>query len=302
MHDPLCTCLSQSECNSDETYNTRKNEVLCQNDLQSFARLLPKYVPLESLRNAPGQFWSMSDVVLELLGTVQVSWWTGPNGSLTITMTCNLYSMQWQRIFRWCNPLGNIAHIWTQRSTSTNARAQMQAKAQAWEQGVHVAGGALNLLKTIFFAVSWNYQRNGLTIMRTTNKDPNIAINMTQGNARTRMTPITHVEVTTGHRTLEVQLAPTANDKLSISIGYKRLSNCDPISFEHHWIGKVPELASIWWSYKKSATHWVLRDSLRRNATVSKLSICQRFSPKWESTDQHQLKYTLDRHSTQACP
>jgi hypothetical protein len=23
---------------------------------------------------------------------------------------------------------------------------------------------------------------------------------------------------------------------------------------------------------------------------------------KWESTDQHQLKYTLDRHSTQACP
>jgi hypothetical protein len=35
--------------------------------------------------------------------------------------------------------------------------AQMQAKAQAWERGVHVARGALNLLKTFFFAVSWNF-------------------------------------------------------------------------------------------------------------------------------------------------
>jgi hypothetical protein len=53
--------------------------------------------------------------------------------------------------------------LWETSLTSElrEVRAQMQAKAQAWEQGVHVAGGALNLLKTIFFAVSWNYQRNG---------------------------------------------------------------------------------------------------------------------------------------------
>jgi hypothetical protein len=67
----------------------------------------------------------------------------------------------------------------------------MQAKAQAWEQGVHVTGRALNLLKTIFFAISWNYQKNGQPVMRTINEDPNIAINMTQGSNRMQTTPIT---------------------------------------------------------------------------------------------------------------
>jgi hypothetical protein len=89
----------------------------------------------------------------------------------------------------------------------------MQAKAQAWERGVHVAGGALNLLKTIFFALSWNFRKNGQPVMRTINEDPNIAMNMTQGSDRTRTTPITRVKVTTGHRTLGVRLAPTGDDK-----------------------------------------------------------------------------------------
>jgi hypothetical protein len=90
---------------------------------------------------------------------------------------------------------------------------RMQAKAQAWERGVHVAGGTLNLLKTIFFAVSWNFQKNGQPVMRTISEDPDIAINMTQGNNRTRTMPITRVEPTTGHQTLGVRLAPSGNDK-----------------------------------------------------------------------------------------
>jgi hypothetical protein len=80
----------------------------------------------------------------------------------------------------------------------------MQAKAQAWERRVHIAGGALNLLKTIFFAVSWNYRKNGQPVMRTISEDHDIAINMTQGNDRTRTIPITRVEATTGHRALGV--------------------------------------------------------------------------------------------------
>jgi hypothetical protein len=82
--------------------------------------------------------------------------------------------------------------------------ASMQAKAQVWEQGVHVAGGALNLLKTIFFAISWNFQKNGQPVMRTINEDPDIAINMTQGSNRTQTTTIACVEFTTGHQTLGV--------------------------------------------------------------------------------------------------
>jgi hypothetical protein len=89
----------------------------------------------------------------------------------------------------------------------------MQGKAQAWERGVHVAVGALNLLKTIFFAVSWNFQKNGQPVMRTVSEDPDIAINMTQGNDRTCTMPITRVEATTGHLTLVVRLAPSGDDK-----------------------------------------------------------------------------------------
>jgi hypothetical protein len=33
----------------------------------------------------------------------------------------------------------------------------LNSKAQAWECGVHVPGGALNLLKTFYFAVSWKF-------------------------------------------------------------------------------------------------------------------------------------------------
>jgi hypothetical protein len=91
--------------------------------------------------------------------------------------------------------------LWETSLTSelSEVQVQMQAKAQAWEGGVHVAGGALNLLKTIFFAISWNFQKIGQPVMRTINEDPNIAIIMTQGRDRTQTTPITRVEVTTGH-------------------------------------------------------------------------------------------------------
>jgi hypothetical protein len=65
----------------------------------------------------------------------------------------------------------------------------MQAKAQAWEQGVHIAGGALNLIKTFFFAVSWNYQKNGQPIMQLIDDDPDITIGLTQGNDQTHTTP-----------------------------------------------------------------------------------------------------------------
>jgi hypothetical protein len=64
--------------------------------------------------------------------------------------------------------------------------ASMQAKAKEREWGVHIAGGALNLLKTIYFAISWNFQKNGQPVMRTTNEDPDITINMTQGSKRTQ--------------------------------------------------------------------------------------------------------------------
>jgi hypothetical protein len=80
----------------------------------------------------------------------------------------------------------------------------MQAKAQAWERGVHVSGGALNLLETFFFAVSWNFRTNGQPIMQLIDDNPNVTICLTQGSNQTYTTPITRVEVNTGKQTLGV--------------------------------------------------------------------------------------------------
>jgi hypothetical protein len=74
----------------------------------------------------------------------------------------------------------------------------MQAKAQAWERGVHVSGGALNLLETFFFTVSWNFRKNGQPIMLLIDDNPDVTIRLTQGSDRTHTTPITRVEVNTG--------------------------------------------------------------------------------------------------------
>jgi hypothetical protein len=85
---------------------------------------------------------------------------------------------------------------------------QMTSKAQAWERRVHIAGGALNLLKTFFYAISWKYQKNGQPVTCAVSDDPDTDILLTQGNNRSRPTKITQVEVTTGKRTLGVRLAP----------------------------------------------------------------------------------------------
>ncbi len=187
--------------------------------------------------------------------------------------------------------------LWETLLTSELREVQerMQAKAQAWERGVHVAGGALNLLKTIFFAVSWNFQKNGQPVMRTISEDPNIAINMTQGNNRTRTTPITRVVPTTGHRTLGVWLAPSGEDKTEYQYRLQeaiKLRPCllrAPLNRESTQIGFTTMILQKF-SYPLAATfHW---EGVQQHPGNS---------PKWESTDRHQQKYDLDWHSMPAC-
>jgi hypothetical protein len=48
----------------------------------------------------------------------------------------------------------------------------------------------LNLLET-FFAVSWNFQKNGQPIMRLIDNNPDVTIRLTQGSDQTHTTPIT---------------------------------------------------------------------------------------------------------------
>jgi hypothetical protein len=86
--------------------------------------------------------------------------------------------------------------LWETSSTATleELTMVMAEKAQAWEQISDGLGGALNLLKTYFYAIGWKYRKNGQPVMRTNADDPDIAdiaIRLTQGANRDITVPIT---------------------------------------------------------------------------------------------------------------
>jgi hypothetical protein len=76
--------------------------------------------------------------------------------------------------------------------------ARMAAKAQAWEQIMHAVGRYLNLLKTFYFAISLKFCKNGQLVMRTIAEDPDINIQLTQGNHRANPQSINCIEVNKG--------------------------------------------------------------------------------------------------------
>ncbi len=119
----------------------------------------------------------------------------------------------------------------------------MNSKAQAWEHGVHVSRGALNLPKTIYFAVSWKFWKNGQPAMQTVSDNPDIEIYLMQGNAQNHTTPITQVEATTRKHTLGVHLAPIGSDKTEYEfclMEATKLRPCllwAPLNWESTWKG-----------------------------------------------------------------
>jgi hypothetical protein len=97
-------------------------------------------------------------------------------------------------------------------ATLEEVAAQMQNKAQTWEQLCNALGRALNLSKTFFYAVGWKFRKNGQPIMRKNADDPDITIKLTQGDDHMTAIPIKHVETTEGKRTLGFRLTPDGND------------------------------------------------------------------------------------------
>jgi hypothetical protein len=126
-----------------------------------------------------------------------------PSSNIPLPKTGSLYTRNGELFV-------DDASMWETSATNPliEVAAQMEIKAQAWECGVHVLGGTLNLLKTFCFAISWNFQKNGQPIMRTIADDPDIRINLTQGSDRTNPQLIERIEVTEGKCTLGVCLAP----------------------------------------------------------------------------------------------
>ncbi len=106
----------------------------------------------------------------------------------------------------------------TPRETSVTAplpaaAATMTSKARAWGRGARVAGGALNLLKTFFYAVSWKRKKNGQPTTRAASDDPDVAIHLAQGNNRGCAKSVAREEASTGKRALGARLAPSGSDK-----------------------------------------------------------------------------------------
>ncbi len=97
-------------------------------------------------------------------------------------------------------------------ATLEEVAARMQNKAQTWESLCNALGGALNLSKTFFYAVSWKFWKNGQPIMRKNADDPDITIKLTQGDDHMMAIPIKHVETTKGKQTLGVRLTPDGSD------------------------------------------------------------------------------------------
>jgi hypothetical protein len=108
----------------------------------------------------------------------------------------------------------------------------METEAQAWECGVHVLSSALNLLKAICFAISWNYCKNGQPVMRTMDEDPDITVHLTQGNDHTNAYPIEQVEVTKGKHTLGVRLTPAGTDNTEYTYCLSKPPSYGPTSSE----------------------------------------------------------------------
>jgi hypothetical protein len=107
--------------------------------------------------------------------------------------------------------------------------SKMQDKAQTWEHGVYVLGGALNLLKNFYFAVHWRFQLNGQLVISTINDDPEIDIHLTQGANWSTATPVQRIKNTEGKRTLGVCLAPDGSDKTEHAFHLKdasKLQSC----------------------------------------------------------------------------
>jgi hypothetical protein len=88
---------------------------------------------------------------------------------------------------------------------------------------VYVTGGALNLLKNVFYAISWKFQKNGQPTMRTVAEDSDICIAMTQGANHTNALPVTWIEVTEGNRTIGVCLAPDGTNKTQYAFRLKEV-------------------------------------------------------------------------------
>jgi hypothetical protein len=108
----------------------------------------------------------------------------------------------------------NDTMLWDTDEVATleEVAAQMQNKAQTWEQLCNALGGALNLSKTFFYAVGWKFLKNAQPIMRKNADDPDITIKLTQGDDHMMAIPIKHVKTTKGKRTLGVCLTPDGRD------------------------------------------------------------------------------------------
>jgi len=97
-------------------------------------------------------------------------------------------------------------------SSIQSLTSAMQDKAQVWERLLWTCGGALNLKKCYWYAISWKWDKHGKATMCSIDDTLDLKIRLSQGADHTTTTKIERVDVSIGRRTLGMRLAPLGTD------------------------------------------------------------------------------------------
>ena len=195
-----------------------------------------------------------------------------------------------KHVYTKCNGEGFVddTTLWetSKHNSIETVIARMEEKAQTWECNVFVSGGALNLKKNFWYAISWKWRKNGQPVMRMISDDPDLKIHMTSRHNRKNPRLVSHVKSAKVNIHLVYALPPLEMIRLSMSIISMKQPRLIPTFSMLLLIVKRHELVLCQWSYPSSPGLSVQPVSAKNNASISNANLWEPSFPRWVSTKQ----------------
>jgi hypothetical protein len=127
-------------------------------------------------------------------------------------------------------------------------------KAQAWEQSVYVVSGALNLLKTFFYTISWNFALQEWPTNNENYSQRPRHWHTIETRQQPNQPPINQMHQ--AHQRQTHSWHPSMGmTRLNMSTDSKKPPSSSPIFFMPHWIERAPGPASQQWFSRSSSIH-----------------------------------------------
>jgi hypothetical protein len=95
--------------------------------------------------------------------------------------------------------------------------AKLQQLSQAWEQLLFATGGALCLLRSFWYILSWRWSKSGIAQPSTLIQAPG-TLQLTSGKEIYSPVEIPRIESTASYRTLGIRLSPSGCSDLAVSV------------------------------------------------------------------------------------